>query len=184
MIDYIRYILPYRRSFYTISLQKRDIVYFENMAVKFLKVRDLNELRDKFEGQAFLNNLLQKALPITALQKYLKIEFYDFNNVQADKILSEISINSRLINIVKFDQKLPLIDIENDNPYIFIHSIENQSMEICGFLSADDARKSLKDVKRYGFGSKETLKGAFYGFSSIKVFQNYDELRILVEEAV
>ncbi|MBL1220290.1 hypothetical protein JET18_05540 [Chryseobacterium sp. L7] len=180
MKDYIKYLLPYKQKFPIVNLTRRELVAFENLVVKYLNVRDLNELRDKFEGQAFMDNFLGKSIPIAALQKYLKFNLIDLEKINVARYNSKVSICGKTINIIMFDFNLPLIDINNDNPYIFIYSTEYSMLQICGFASAETVRENLKDVKEYGFGSKQTLKGKFYGFDGLVQFNNIIELEKLL----
>lgn len=182
MKDFIQYILPFKSSFRKIEITRRELASLENLVVKHLNVRDLNKLRDKFEGQAFLDNFIQKALPIFGMEKYLKTNFIDFDNRRLDYIKSEIKVNNTLINLIKFDNQLPLIDIANEQPYIFIYSSQNQILELCGFATAEDVKNNLKDIRRYGFGSQEAMRGTFYGFEILRIFTTYDELQKLAEQ--
>lgn len=181
MKDYIKYLLPYKKSFQTINLTRREVVILEKLVINHLKVRDINELRDKFEGQAFLDNFLYKSIPIIGIQKYLKNIFIDFENISVDKFLSEIIISDQVVNLVMFGSNLPLIDIDNNHPCIFIHSIENSTLQLCGYASSQIVKDNLLNIKRYGFGSKETIKGNFYGFNHLIIFNNLSELENLVE---
>lgn len=181
MKNYIKYVLPFKNSFRKIEINRRELTSLENLVVKHLNVRDLNELRDKFEGQAFLDNFIHKALPIIGMEKYLKKNFINLENRRLDQIKSEIIVNNTVINLIKFDNQLPLIDAANNQPYIFMYSSQKQILELCGFATAEDVKNNLKDIKSYGFGSKVSLKGAFDGFEHLQVFNNYEELVKLVE---
>lgn len=180
MKDYIEHILPFRKSFKIINLYRKDIHYLETVVIKHLNLRDLNELRDKFEGQAFLNNYLDKTLPIIALQKYLKTNFIDLEKNLLRQVKCEISINNIIIKIIKSENNLPLIDLSDDYPIIIFNSTQNQIMELCGFASLEVIKNNLKDIKSYGFGSKEKMKGSFYGFDQLKMFDNIDDLAKLI----
>ncbi|VFA41321.1 hypothetical protein [Chryseobacterium indologenes] len=181
MKNYIKYILPFKKKFCKIELNSRELIFLENLVVKFLNVRDLNQLRDKFEGQAFLDNYIQKALPLMALQKYLKEDLIDFESISPAKIKSNIIIDNILVNIIQFGNHLPLVDTSQNMPCIFIHTTQKQVLEICGFISAEDVKNNISDIKRYGFGSKETVKGSFYGFDKLKMFDSIEQLRNLVK---
>ncbi|MFS4430902.1 hypothetical protein [Chryseobacterium sp. S90] len=181
MKDYIKYLLPYKKSFQTINLSRREVVALEKLVINHLKVRDMSELRDKFEGQAFLDNFLYKSIPIIGIQKYLKNTFIDFENISVDKFLSEITISDQIVNVVMFGSNLPLIDIDNNHPCIFIHSTENSTLQLCGYASSQVIKDNLLNVKKYGFGSKETIKGNFYGFNHLLVFNSLCELESLIK---
>ncbi|WP_407485512.1 hypothetical protein [Elizabethkingia miricola] len=181
MKDYIKYLLPYKNSFQTINLTRREIAILEKLVITYLKVRDMSEVRDKFEGQAFLDNFLYKSIPIIGIQKYLKNIFIDFENINVDKFLSEITISDKVINVVMFGSNLPLIDIDNDNPCIFIHSTEKTTLQLCGYASSQIVKNNLLNIKKYGFGSKETIKGNFYGFNHLIVFNSLSELESLIK---
>lgn len=181
MRDYIKYLLPYKKSYQTINLTRREIIVLEKLVIEYLKVRDIVELRDKFEGQAFLDNFLYKSIPIIGIQKYLKNIFVDFENISVDKFLSEIIVDGRVVNVIMFSSNLPLIDIDNDNPYIFIHSTENSTLQLCGYGHSQMVKDNLLSIKQYGFGSKVAIKGSFYGFNHLKTFEDLSELEKLVK---
>lgn len=180
MKDYIKYLLPHKKTFQVINLTRRELVFLENLVIKYLNVRDLNELRDKFEGQAFMDNFLCKSVPIIGMEKFLKSTLIDFEKINPAQFRSEILIDEKVIDIVMFDFNLPLININNDNPCIFVHSTEKTTLQLCGFASSETIKNNLQDVKKYGFGSKETLKGNFYGFNKLSTFNNISELKKLV----
>lgn len=176
MKNFISYVLPFKSSFRQIALNRREISLLENLVIRYLKVKDLNELRDRFEGQAFLDNFLQKSVPLIGLQKYLKTDLIDFETISPDKIKPEIIINGKTVNVIQFGNHLPVLDTLDNLPCIFIYSTQRQMLELCGFASSYTIQNSLTDIRRYGFGSKETMKGAFYGFDELKMFESIEDL--------
>lgn len=176
MKEYIHYVLPHKKLFKSVSINRRELSDLENFVIKYLKVKDLNELRDRFEGQTFLDNYLQKAVPLLGLQKYLKTDLVDFENISPDKIKPAIVIDGKRVNVIQFEDCLPLIDTSNNLPCIFVYSTQKQMLELCGFASAETVKNYILDVKRYGFGSKETIKGTFYGFDKLKMFKSIEDL--------
>lgn len=181
MKNYINHVVPYKSSFRQIRVNRRELLSLQNVVITHLKLRDLGELRDKFEGQAFLNNFMQKALPLMGLQKYLKTDLIDFQITAPNKVKEQIMIDGNLLRIVYFEADLPLIDTADNLPCIFIHSTHNQMLELCGFASAETVKSNLIDIKRTGFGSKETIKGSFQGFDQLKMFDSIEELMKLVK---
>jgi len=182
MKNFIRYVLPLRSTFHPITLSRRELSVLEKLVIRYLSVRDLNELRDRFEGQAFLDNYFQKAVPLLGLQKYLKTDLIDFENISPDKIKPEIKIDGNTVNVIQFEDDLPLIDTSDNLPCIFIYSTQKQILELCGFASAETVKNYIVDIKRYGFGSKETIKGSFYGFDKLKMFESIGDLAELLKK--
>jgi len=182
MKNYITYVLPFKSTFRQIAINRRELALLENLVISYLNVRDLNELRDRFEGQAFLDNYILKALPLMGLQKYLKTDLVDFENVLPDKIKSEIIIDGTAVNVIQFGNLLPLIETSEKLPCIFIYSTQKQTLELCGFASSETVKNYITDVKTYGFGSKETMKGFFYGFDKLKMFESIEDLAQLVKQ--
>jgi len=181
MKNYIKYILPFKKKFCKIELNSRELIFLENLVVKFLNVLDINQLRNKFEGQAFLDNLYSESSAIDCIAKIPERRFNRFESISLAKIKSNIIIDNILVNIIQFGNHLPLVDISQNMPCIFIHTTQKQVLEICGFISAEDVKNNISDIKRYGFGSKETVKGSFFGFDKLKMFDSIEQLRNLVK---
>lgn len=181
MKNFISYVLPFRSTFEQIAISRRELSVLENLIIRYLSVRDLNELRDRFEGQAFLDNYLQKAVPLMGLQKYLKTSLIDFEAVSPDKVKSEVIIKGNKVKIIQFGNHLPLLDTSDKLPCIFIYFTQKQIVELCGFASAYTVQNSITDIKKFGFGSTETMKGSFYGFDKLKMFESIDDLSELLK---
>ena len=182
MKNFIRYVLPFKSTFQQIAVSRRELSVLENLVIRYLSVRDLNELRDRFEGQAFLDNYLQKAVPLMGLQKYLKTDLVDFETISPDKIKPEVVINGKIVNVIQFANHLPLLDTSDNFPCIFIYATQKQTLELCGFASESIVQNFITDIKKFGFGSKETMKGSFYGFDNLKMFESIDDLVELLKQ--
>ena len=81
MKDFITYVLPNKKKFQKVNVNRVELNFLESKVVEYFNVKNLTEVRDRFEGATFLNNFLEKALPIFVLEKYLKISIIDWDNI-------------------------------------------------------------------------------------------------------
>lgn len=177
MKDFITYVLPNKKKFQKVNVNRVELNFLESKVVEYFNVKNLTEVRDRFEGATFLNNFLEKALPIFVLEKYLKISIIDWDNIDIKKIKDYILIGDKKVNLIFFKDELPLINETNQNPIIFFQSNDFKEISICGYADIDVLETYQKNIKEYGIGSKLKKMTSFYGFEKLKIFSKLDELK-------
>ena len=142
----------------------------EKIATNHLGVKDLFQLRDRFEGQAYMDNLLLKVSALYILEKETGLNLTDWDAIKWDKKadFTSIKIDKVKYRIIPFFYgSLPIIASSIKEPIIFcaIRSYFNHGI-ICGILenySFDDAEMFITKPS----SSKRKLK-KFIGFKFLK----------------
>lgn len=176
MKDFITYVLSNKKKFQKVNINRNELNVLEKKVIDYFEVKNLTEVRDKFEGAMFLNNFLEKALPIFALEKYLKASIIDWDNIEISDFQNYIILGDKQIDIVFFKNELPLINEKNKYPIIFFQSNDFKEINICGIADVDTLNKYQKNLKEYGIGSKLKKMTSFYGFDKVKVFSELDDI--------
>ena len=122
------------------SKKEYDIIL--EYVLKKLKIQDIFRLRDRFEGQLFLNNTLKRIFTIWTLLELIQIENYQKIKVGFLNTFDfEKSIKLKLNYIENFEniEKLNI----NENGYIF--SYVNLHYRRCCIFTKSDSIELLKD---------------------------------------
>ncbi|MCT4139363.1 hypothetical protein HZP65_01255 [Elizabethkingia anophelis] len=183
MKEFVELLLKYKMNFDIIDIPYKDIHLIQKKVLSKLKLNNLNELRDRFEGMDFYERTLQRCLPILALEKKIKRQIIDWVNVDIDDIKQVIDIDGRMVstNIVKYGH-LPLFDIDNSLPTIFFVHNDKKEVWICGFASSDTLQKFKGKEKKVGIGSMAKYQAEFIGFSHLLRINSYEELQIMLKQ--
>ncbi|MCX7550880.1 hypothetical protein [Xanthomarina sp. F2636L] len=110
-----------------------------------LGLTNLNQLRDRYEGQAFFEKTMKNIGGLMALQKHLNIDIIDLNKADLTDFQPYIKLNGKKININVFNfGTLPMIKIkEIENPMFFIIQKDSLTFMLCGLASKDVIEKNL-----------------------------------------
>lgn len=182
MKDFITYVLSNKKKFQKININRIELNFLENKVIEYFNVKNLTEVRDKFEGSAFLNNFLEKSLPVFALEKFLKISIIEWNNIDISNFPNEINIEGLTFKIVFFKNELPLINEKNSFPIIFFQSNDFKEINICGIADINSLNNYQKNIKNYGIGSKLKKMTSFYGFDKLKIFTSVNEILMITNQ--
>lgn len=156
---FVKHLAPFIRDFPQVTLSRRVELDVQNHCIDLLKLKNIGELRDRFEGQKFLDNALNK---ISSYQVCASI--FNLNEISIDEILKmkKLIVEIKGINyeilVFQFGE-LPQI-ISSENPIVFVLKKDQQTYSVCGFASID----VMKDEKNYSF---EKGKKFFSGFKKL-----------------
>jgi hypothetical protein len=156
---FVKHLAPFIRDFPQVTLSRRIELDVQNYCIDFLKLKNIGELRDRFEGQKFLDNALNK---VSSYQ--VCISTFSLNEISIDNILkmkkSIVEIKGMNYEILVFHfGELPQIP-SNENPIVFILKKDQQTYSVCGTASLD----VINDEKNY---SVEKGKKYFSGFKKL-----------------
>ena len=102
------------------SKKEHDVIL--DYVLKKLKVQDIFRLRDRFEGQLFLNNTLKKIFTIWTFFELIKIENYHKIKVGFLNTFDfEKSTNLKLNFIDNFEEIDNLIILQDEDLYSYIN---------------------------------------------------------------
>ena len=149
---------------YPISSSLR--IEVQQVAINHLGLRDIFQLRDRFEGQAYMDNLLLKVAALNVLEKCTGLDFIEWAATKWDKKgdYTKITIGGKPYRVIPFFfGSLPLVHSEIDIPIIFVAVRAGFSHGIvCGVLINLDFENQSLFVSKVS-GTKTKLK-KFIGF--------------------
>ena len=160
-------VLPNLKEYTYYKLKRIEISIVVELVSKYLGLENKFEIKDKFEGDTFLNNnkrIYSTMLNITKNNKNLKIDSELTIESMREKVLK---INDKKFRIVNFRfGALPLISLDKDfilNGLILSVNSDEISSYICGFISSEELlslykQKNKKDSKRIEFDGFSKLK--------------------------
>lgn len=142
---FFKYIGEFVRIYPQVKFSKNDEIKIRNLAVSHLGLSNLNQMRDRFEGQAFFQKTMKNLGGLIALQKHLNIEQTDIEQVDLANFKPYIEINNQRIIINVFDfGDLPSVDVkETKNPTFFIIQKDNLTFLLCGLASKEVIKNNL-----------------------------------------
>src|SRR5690606_31095972 len=108
-------------------------------AMSHLGLTNLNQMRDRYEGQAFFEKTMKNIGGLMALQKHLNIELIDSDKVNLADFQPYIKLDGKKVNINVFDfGTLPLIKMKDiKNPVFFIIQKDNLTFLLCGLATKE-----------------------------------------------
>lgn len=149
------------RDFPQVTLSRRFELDIQNYCMKVLSVKDMGELRDRFEGQKFLDNALSKAASYFACANFLGLSDLSIEKVLVNDYLSfEIDGYSHSMFVFNFGE-LPAIG-SIDSPLILVLKKDKQTFSICGTATVevlnDEKNFIIEKGKRYFIGFQNLAK--------------------------
>lgn len=182
MKEFVQFVLSNINKFTHVRLTSRNEINIQNVVLKTLKLKDMGELRDKFEGVAFYNKFSRKILGMLAVEKLLKIKLVDYSKLSPKNFEAKMLVDEKEIEIVTFDNgKFPVINKLNCEPAIIVFKKDSKNLYICGYADKNTLNKYQNDKLFNGnIVGSEKEKSAFTGFDFLKEFRTLDELKMLI----
>lgn len=142
---FFKYIGEYLRLYPQVRFSKTDEVLIRNPAMSHLGLTNLNQMRDRYEGQAFFEKTMKNIGGLMALQKHLNLELIDLDKVNLGDFQPYIKLDGKKVNINVFDfGNLPLINIKDiKNPVFFIIQKDSLTFLLCGVATKDVINNNL-----------------------------------------
>ena len=167
---FFKYIGEYLRSYPQIRFSKTDEVLIRNSAMNHLGLTNLNQMRDRYEGQAFFEKTMKNIGGLMSLQKHLNLELIDLNKVNLGDFQPYIKLDGKKVNINVFDfGNLPLIKIKDiKNPVFFIIQKDSLTFLLCGLATKDVIKNNLIDTSVVQSSTDEYMD--FVGFKFLENF--------------
>jgi hypothetical protein len=165
---FFKYIGEYLRSYPQIRFSKTDEVLIRNSAMNHLGLTNLNQMRDRYEGQAFFEKTMKNIGGLMSLQKHLNLELIDLNKVNLGDFQPYIKLDGKKVNINVFDfGNLPLIKIKDiKNPVFFIIQKDSLTFLLCGLATKDVIKNNLIDTSVVQSSTDEYMD--FVGFKFLE----------------
>ncbi len=93
----------------------------QNIAIRDLKLKDIFQLRDRFEGQAYMDKLLLKTCALTTVESIISVSLLDLSKITSGKSVSlDLTIGNEIFQIIPFyDGSLPIVSTALKSSIIF-----------------------------------------------------------------
>ena len=142
---FFKYIGEYLRLYPQVRFAKTDEVLIRNSAMSHLGLTNLNQMRDRYEGQAFFEKTMKNIGGLMALQKHLNRELIDLDKADLGNFQPYIMLDGIKVNINVFDfGTLPMIKIKDiKNPVFFIIQKDNLTFLLCGLATKDVLKNNM-----------------------------------------
>ena len=165
---FFKYIGEYLRLYPQIRFSKTDEVLIRNSAMNHLGLTNLNQMRDRYEGQAFFEKTMKNIGGLMSLQKHLNLELVDLDRVNLGDFQPYIKLDGKKVNINVFDfGNLPLIKIKDiKNPVFFIIQKDSLTFLLCGLATKDVVKNNLIDTSVVQSSTDEYMD--FVGFKFLE----------------
>jgi len=164
---FIKYTGEFLRDYPQISLNKTDEILMRNSVFEFLGLENINQLRDRFEGQVFLDKTVRNYGGLIACQKFLDIPITALSKINLRNFQPKVKINSTTYNVHVFDFGfLPAITEEESNfPTLFVIKKETLTFSLCGYADTSTIKNNL--VTSQGDTSSPNGFKNFIGFKDL-----------------
>lgn len=168
---FFKYIGENLRLYKQIRFSKNDEILIRNSAMNHLGLTNLNQMRDRYEGQAFFEKTMKNVGGLLALQKFLKTDLIDFNKVNLTDFQPFIEIDGKKIDIIVFDfGTLPLVKVNDiKNPIYFIIQKDSLTFLLCGYATIDIVNENLISTSIVKSSTEKYM--SFIGFKYLKKIQ-------------
>jgi hypothetical protein len=142
----------------------------QKIAVNHLGLKDIFQLRDRHEGQLYMDSLILKVLALNTIEKELEIDLIDWDEVKWDKKadITLINLNKKKYRVIPFFYGgLPVVNptIKEDIIFVSIRA-EFKHGVVCGVL----AKPNFDDPTQFTFkpSAVKTSMRKFIGFKFLK----------------
>ncbi|MCU0350618.1 MAG: hypothetical protein MUF43_07290 [Flavobacterium sp.] len=182
MREFLKEVFVHKSNFKAIKISHSDKRKIQETALSLLNLKDLNQLRDRFEGALFYKRFTRELMAEIALEKYLSCEFIDWDAKGKIKDYpNEIKVKNIEIKITPFDfGEYPILIDENpQKPEIFCIKKAEDTIYICGIATKKILLENQKKLN--GIPMVLGKKVGFIGFDKLQRFENIEELYKIVE---
>ncbi len=152
-----------------LSIPARTKIKAQELAVHQLKVKDIFQLRDRFEGQAYLDNLFLKLASREIVERYFLNNKNYIETYQNETELSTVQINFEPTTIIPFYYgSLPIVRVPIENSLLFVSiRTDHRSGIICGAIGSTDYNNN--EIWKGISGVYSDRKMMFIGFEKLRL---------------
>lgn len=167
MKEFLKYLGEYLRTYPQIRFNKNSEILIRDASMKHLGLTNLNQLRDRYEGQAFFDKTLTNIGGLMAIQKHLKLPLIDIESTNLGGFQPKLIIDDIVIDVLVFEfGTLPLIDINKiKNSVFFVIQKDRFTFNLCGFTNVDVIKDNLINTSIEKSSQAENM--SFIGFKNL-----------------
>ena len=166
--EFLKHTGEFLRQYPQIRLSMKEEFAVRDSVLNSLGLKNLNQLRDRYEGQTFLDKTLKNYGGLVACQKHLNIKITTIDELNIKDFKPQIQGKNGIYDIKVFDfGSLPVLEFTTiRNPIIFVIQKDKSTFSICGYGDKETILNNLVD------SSNETVNSVnlknFIGFSDLK----------------
>jgi hypothetical protein len=172
---FLKHIGEFLRKYPQIRFTRNDEILIRDATVKHLGLDNLNQLRDRYEGQAFFDKTMMNVGGLISIQKHLNLPIVDFTKIDLSNFQPKIELNEELIDIHVFEfGHLPIINIDKiERPVFFVIKKDRITFTICGL-----ATKEVIENNLVATSVEKSAKIKNMNFIGFKFLKHIDEFKI------
>ncbi|MHA7841958.1 MAG: hypothetical protein ACX93I_01475 [Winogradskyella sp.] len=165
--EFLKYTGELLRKYPQVRLTFNEEQAIRNTVLGVLGLSNINQLRDRYEGQAFWDKTLKNYGGLVACQKHLGIDVTSIENINIKDFKPQIKGKDSIYDIKVFDfGELPDLELKTiKNPIVFVIQKDKSTFSICGFGGKQLILDNLVN------SSNETVKSV-----NLKKFIGFKEL--------
>lgn len=99
MRGFIDNVFPYRERFRSIKIQRTEEVRIQQLVLRLLKLKDLNKLRDRFEGVRFYERLRKDIKGLIAVERILGVRLMNWDMGRAGDLELPFDIGGKTFHV-------------------------------------------------------------------------------------
>lgn len=180
MREFLKIVLDHKKNFIPVKVSQSFIRKIQTIVLEILSLKDLNQLRDKYEGVAFYNKVYAFLFGMQVLETQLGTPLIDWKKVLKKDFTGDFSIPKIDARVVTFKMnELPVVKVDNISPVVFVLQKNETSGWICGFGSVDVLNEKSNQKLYVNSRGESDDNVTFIGFDQLKQFENLDELKSL-----
>ena len=173
---FLKYVGEFLRTYPQIRLSRGDEVLIRDETMQQLGLTNLNQMRDRYEGQAFFDKTMMNVGGLISIQKHLNLPVEDITKLDFSGFQPKLKINDEIIDVFVFEfGTLPLIDIDEiNNKTFFVIQKDRITYNLCGFATTNVIKQNMinTSIER----SSQANNMNFIGFKFLR--KSEDLLRI------
>jgi hypothetical protein len=148
MSDFFRLLGEKYAKFPQVRLNKSLISQVQDLVVSKLNLTNLNEVRDKFEGQAYLDNQLVKVLSKLAMFEFLGMKKPEIHSGWLTSEPNLFTIDKKEISILTTPfGELPSFKSETgEHDVVILYVKDTSTFSLLGVLSIEDVKMELERI--------------------------------------
>lgn len=168
--DFLKHAVSYISSLPSCNFSFSQRSEAERVALAHLGLTNINQLRDRFEGQTYLNNFRLRLMSMLILEKLLDRNLIDWSEVESnrEKDYLKVEVDGVEHRVIPFFYgSLPIMNIKNLQPVILcVIRPDFKSGALCGKLDQSDIQDSTLFIDTNQGTSGEFAK--FIRFDKLK----------------
>lgn len=158
--------------YHKFKVSQRDFIQLQRYAASHLGVKDIYSLKDKFEGERYYNEFLQRSFAELAFQDYTNIEHFDISDKELKNFKPYFNLDGSEIQLISCDfEEYPRIPKgDYDSLVVCYVNISTRQVWIIGSIDKEIAIDN----------SDQSLISPVYRKISYGVFKKFELLKDII----